>query len=111
MAGWREPAGDRASIGAGAAKPMPRCQPGPSLEQPGPTVARLAPYEAQVAQVAQWLREDRLKLTRIQDLLGQQGMVVTYTTLRRFVRQQATHWCREVAGQHVHGTTRQRDVG
>ena len=28
-----------------------------------------------------------MKLTRIQELLGQQGLVVKYTTLRRFVRQ------------------------
>ncbi len=68
----------------GEAKPLPRRQPGPALEQPGPAVARLAPYEAQVAR---WLRDERLKLTRIQELLGQQGMVVKYTTLRRFVRQ------------------------
>jgi transposase len=73
-----EPASD------GEAKPPPRRQPGPSLEQPGPAVARLAPYEDQVGR---WLREEHLKLTRIQELLGQQGLVVTYTTLRRFVRQ------------------------
>jgi transposase len=70
--------------GGGAAKPMPRRQPGPSLEQPGPAVARLAPYQEQIAR---WLRDERLKLTRIQELLDQQGLVVTYTTLRRFVRQ------------------------
>lgn len=68
----------------GVARPTPRRQPGPSLEQPGPAVARLAPYEAQIAG---WLRDERLKLTRIQELLGGQGLVVTYTTLRRFVRQ------------------------
>jgi len=68
----------------GAAPPMPRRQPGPSLEQPGPAVARLGPYQEQIAG---WLREEHLKLTRIQELLGQQGLVVTYTTLRRFVRQ------------------------
>lgn len=69
---------------AGEAKPLPRRQPGPAVEHPGPAVARLAPYEAQVAR---WLRDDRLKLTRIQELLGQQGVTVKYTTLRRFVRQ------------------------
>jgi transposase len=68
----------------GAARPMPRRQPGPSLEQPGPAVARLEPYQEQIAR---WLRDEHLKLTRIQELLGQQGLVVTYTTLRRFVRQ------------------------
>lgn len=68
----------------GVATMLPRRQPGPNLEQPGPAVARLAPYEEQVAR---WLRDERLKLTRIQELLGQQGLVVKYTTLRRFVRQ------------------------
>jgi transposase len=68
----------------GEGKPLPRRQPGPAIEQPGPAVARLAPYEAQVAR---WLRDERLQLTRIQELLGQQGMVVQDTTLRRFVRQ------------------------
>jgi transposase len=47
-------------------------------------VARLEPYQEQIAR---WLRDEHLKLTRIQELLGQQGLVVTYTTLRRFVRQ------------------------
>jgi transposase len=69
---------------AGVATPMPRRQPGPRLEQPGPAVARLEPYQEQIAR---WLRDERLKLTRIQELLGGQGLVVTYTTLRRFVRQ------------------------
>jgi transposase len=67
----------------GEARPLPRRQPGPGLEQPGPAVARLAPYEAQIAR---WLRDERLKLPRIQELLDQQGPVVKYTTLRRFVR-------------------------
>ena len=69
---------------AGEGKAMPRRQPGPRLEQPGPAVARLAPYQEQIVG---WLRDERLKLTRVQELLGQQGLVVTYTTLRRFVRQ------------------------
>lgn len=68
----------------GAATVLPRRQPGPAMEQPGPAVARLAPYEARVAR---WLREEHLKLTRIQELLGQQGVAVKDTTLRRFVRQ------------------------
>src|SRR5207248_7252577 len=49
----------------GGANPLPRRQPGPALTEPGPAVARLAPYEAQVAR---WLRDERLKLTRIQEL-------------------------------------------
>ena len=73
-----EPAND------GEGRPMPRRQPGPRLEQPGPAVARLGPYQEQIAR---WLRDERLKLTRIQELLDQRGMPVKYTTLRRFVRQ------------------------
>jgi transposase len=68
----------------GTVQPVPRRQPGPAVTEPGPAVARLAPYEAQIAR---WLRDERLTLTRIQELLGQQGVVVKYTTLRRFVRQ------------------------
>jgi hypothetical protein len=30
------------------------------------------------------LREERLQLTRVQELLARQGVVVQYTTLRRF---------------------------
>jgi transposase len=54
------------------------------VEQPGPAVSRLAPFEPQIAG---WLRDEHLKLTRIQELLDQQGLPVAYTTLRRFVRQ------------------------
>lgn len=32
-----------------------------------------------------WLKEERLKLTRVQELLAQQGCVAPYTSLRRFV--------------------------
>src|SRR5690242_2253558 len=67
----------------GAVQPMPRRLPGPRLEQPGPAVARLGPYQEQIAG---WLRDEHLKLTRIQELLDQRGMPVKYTTLRRFVR-------------------------
>lgn len=78
----RAASGEPATVGEG--KPLPRRQPGPAVEKSGPAVAQLVPYEAQVAQ---WLRKDHLKLTRIQELLGQQGVTVKYTTLRRFVRQ------------------------
>lgn len=49
-----------------------------------PQRARLAPYQDEIAA---WLRQDELQLTRIQELLDQRGVVVPYTTLRRFVRQ------------------------
>src|SRR6266702_2934281 len=48
-----------------------------------PRLAALAPY---TAQIATWLREERLQLTRVQELLDQRGVSVRYTTLRRFVR-------------------------
>ncbi len=34
-----------------------------------------------------WLQQERLQLTRVQELLAQQGVAVAYTTLRRFVAQ------------------------
>jgi transposase len=49
-----------------------------------PQQALLEPYREQIAT---WLSQDQLLLTRIQELLGQQGVPVAYTTLRRFVRQ------------------------
>jgi len=36
-------------------------------------------------QIEQWLKHDRLKLTRIQELLAQRRQMITYTSLRRFV--------------------------
>lgn len=48
---------------------------------PAPQQARLAPYQEQIAR---WLTAERLQLTRVQELLAGQGVVVKYTTLRRF---------------------------
>jgi len=48
-----------------------------------PERQRLCPYQAQIAR---WLRDDELQLTRVQELLLQQGVAVSYTTLRRFVQ-------------------------
>lgn len=36
-------------------------------------------------QIHQWIKSDRLKLTRIQELLAQRRCMVAYTSLRRFV--------------------------
>lgn len=47
----------------------------------GPQLAKLEPHREQIAS---WLIDDHLQLTRIQELLSVQ---VPYTTLRRFVRQ------------------------
>ncbi|HET6318367.1 MAG TPA: IS21 family transposase, partial [Chloroflexota bacterium] len=48
---------------------------------------RMATLEQYREQIATWLDYDHLPLTRIQELLLQDGVTVTYTTLRRFVRQ------------------------
>ncbi len=69
------------------AKLAQRTHPVPTrVERVVPRAAQLAPYREQIAA---WLREDRLQLTRVQELLGQRGMPggrVAYTTLRRFVQ-------------------------
>src|SRR5437879_2688059 len=54
-------------------------------------IMRVAPQAATLAayrdQIATWIDDDHLLLTRVQELLGQQGAPVAYTTLRRYVRQ------------------------
>ncbi len=57
----------------------------PAVAAPAPTDARLVAHREQIAA---WLEQDRLQLTRIQELLGRQGCVVPYTSLRRFVARQ-----------------------
>jgi len=52
-----------------------------------PTPAR-EPLAAHRARIGRWLAEERLRLTRVQELLEQQGVAVAYTTLRRFVAQE-----------------------
>jgi hypothetical protein len=47
----------------------------------------MAMLEAYREQIATWLDQDHLLLTRIQELLEPYGVHVKYTTLRRFVRQ------------------------
>lgn len=51
---------------------------------------RAAPQRERLAaereRIARWLGEDRLQLTRVQELLAQDGVRVTYSTLRRFVQ-------------------------
>ena len=46
-----------------------------------PQADRLEPYREQITT---WLQEEHLQLTRVQELLGQRGMYVPYTTLERF---------------------------
>jgi len=60
--------------------------------QPGPTSGvAAAPLAAMLEvhreQIADWLSQEHLQLTRVHELLLQQGVRVSYTTLRRFVRQ------------------------
>ena len=48
-----------------------------------PVEDSLAPW---ADQIYQWLTGDRLKVTRIQELLSARGCAVAYTSLRRFIR-------------------------
>jgi transposase len=47
-----------------------------------PQADRLEPYREQITT---WLQEEHLQVTRVQELLGQRGVHVPYTTLERFV--------------------------
>ena len=48
-----------------------------------PAEDSLAPW---ADQIYQWLTGDRLKVTRVQELLAARGCEVSYTSLRRFIR-------------------------
>ena len=48
-----------------------------------PAEDKLVPW---ADQIYQWLTVDRLQLTRILELLGEQGCRVSYTSLRRFIQ-------------------------
>jgi transposase len=62
-----------------------------------PQADRLEPYREQITT---WLRVEQLQITRVQELLGQRGLHVTYSTLERFVWQLG---CRPRSGRR--GTT------
>ncbi len=68
---------------------------GPS-EVAAPTDKVLEPYESQIEQ---WIKQDKLKLVRIQDLLAQKHCLVAYTCLRRYVRKKG--WFGKNAGATV----------
>ena len=55
-------------------------------------------------QIEQWIKHDRLKLTRIQELLAQHRCLVAYTCLRRFVIRRG--WM----GKGSHTTVRMADT-
>ena len=58
------------------------------LGRPGRAPGGLAPAQARLAphreQIARWVREERLQLTRVQELLAQRGVAVSHSTLCRF---------------------------
>lgn len=54
---------------------------------PPPAAPQAASLERQRERIAAWLKDDRLLLTRIHDLLARDGVGVSYSTLRRYVRQ------------------------
>lgn len=66
-----------------------------------PTDTVLEPYSSQIEQ---WLKHDRLKLVRVQDLLAQKHCLVAYTCLRRYVRKKG--WF----GKDNHNTIRMPDT-
>ena len=61
-----------------------RNHPGPLPKRETPATGQLAGHEAQVAR---WLQEERLQLTRVHELLVRDGVMISYTTLRRYVRE------------------------
>jgi len=66
-----------------------------------PTDKVLEPY---AAQIEHWLKDDQLKLVRVQDLLSQQHCQVSYTCLRRYVHKQG--WF----DKETHNTVRMPDT-
>jgi len=61
-----------------------------------PTDKVLEPFETQIEQ---WLKQDKLKLVRIQDLLAEKHCLVAYTCLRRYVHKKG--WFGNNAGATV----------
>ena len=51
------------------------------------TAPRTGLLDAHREQITQWLRDEKLQLTRIAELLQGRGVPVKYTTLRRYVRE------------------------
>ncbi|MEZ4482389.1 MAG: hypothetical protein R3B97_14825 [Dehalococcoidia bacterium] len=63
---------------------LQRNHPGPLPARETPAAARLAGREEQLGR---WLQEERLQLTRVHELLIREGVTVSYTSLRRYVRE------------------------
>ena len=53
---------------------------------PGETERALFPYQDRIRR---WVKDDKLLLTRVHDLLAREGALVPYTSLHRFARK----WC------------------
>ena len=75
-------------------------RPGPR-EVVSPTDQVLEPW---ADRIEKWIKQDRLKLTRIQDLLAQKHCLVAYTCLRRYVSRRG--WF----GKSAHTTVRMADT-
>ena len=60
-----------------------------SQKKATPAEEKLEPW---ADQIYQWITQDKLQVTRIQELLGQRGCEVSYTSLRRFL--QRRNWRR-----------------
>jgi len=61
-----------------------RNHPGPLRTRETPAAARLAGRDEQLGR---WLQEERLQLTRVHELLIREGVTISYTSLRRYVRE------------------------
>lgn len=59
-----------------------------SSAAPARAAPQVAVLDAHRELIAGWLSKEHLQLTRVAELLAQQGVPVTYTTLRRFARAQ-----------------------
>lgn len=57
---------------------------GPSPKRQTPAIEQMAGHEERMVR---WLHEERLQLTRVHELLVRDGVVISYTTLRRYVRE------------------------
>lgn len=79
---------------------MQQNQAGPR-EVAAPTDKALIPW---AEKIEHWLKQDKLKLVRIQDLLAQQHCLVAYTCLRRYVSKQG--WF----GKNSYDTVRMADT-
>jgi transposase len=78
-----------AGVGQGGEPPSDDVVPGLvrlNETAPLPAAPQAASLERQRERIAAWLKDDRLLLTRIHELLARDGVAVSYTTLRRYVR-------------------------